>query len=137
MAVTIDIGVDNDLHCPNKQDVGKRLALWALHDAYGMDGVCSGPLYDSMKIEGNRVHLSFKFIGGGLAAKGDTLTGFTIAGEDHNFVPAEAKIAGTTVVVWSEKVTKPAAVRYAWEDNPKSLLFNKEGLPAAPFRTDR
>jgi sialate O-acetylesterase len=95
-----------------------------------------GPLYDSMKVEGNKVRLSFKHVGGGLAAKGEKLTGFAVAGEDKKFVWADAGIDGATVVVSSKDVATPVAVRYAWADNPDCNLCNKEGLPASPFRTD-
>ncbi len=137
MAVIIDIGDAKDIHPKNKQDVGRRLALAARREAYGENLVYSGPIYDSMKAEGNKARLSFKHVGGGLAARGDKLAGFSIAGEDKQFVWAEAKIEGDAVVAWSDKVEKPAAVRYAWADNPECTLYNKEGLPASPFRTDR
>jgi sialate O-acetylesterase len=137
MAVIIDIGEANDIHPKNKQDVGKRLALWALAKTYGKNMVYSGPIYKSMKVEGNKIVLSFDNIGGGLVAKGDTLKGFAIAGSDKKFVWADAKIEGDTVVVSSDNVATPAAVRYAWADNPVCSLYNKEGLPATPFRTDK
>lgn len=137
MAVIIDIGHPTDIHPRNKQDVGKRLALWAESQVYGKElSEYSSPLYDSMKVEDNKARLSFKHVGSGLEAKGDKLTGFAIAGEDRNFVWADAKIDGNTVVVWSDQVAKPAAVRYAWADYPTCNLYNKEGLPASPFRTD-
>ncbi|MBV8878339.1 MAG: sialate O-acetylesterase [Planctomycetaceae bacterium] len=136
MAVIIDIGDAKDIHPRNKQDVGKRLALWAQSQVYGKDLVYSGPLYESMKVEDNKARISFKHTGSGLEAKGEKLTGFAIAGEDRTFVWADAKIDGNTVLVWSDKVAKPAAVRYAWADNPECNLYNKEGLPASPFRTD-
>ncbi len=136
MAVIVDIGDARDIHPKNKQDVGKRLALWALAQTYDQEIVCSGPLFDSMKVEGGKVRVTFKHAGGGLAAKGDKLVGFAVAGEDRKFVWAEAKIEGGAVVVWSDAVPSPAAVRYAWADNPDCNLYNKEGLPASPFRTD-
>jgi sialate O-acetylesterase len=142
MAVTIDIGDSKNIHPTNKQDVGKRLALVALAKVYGQKVVCSGPFYASMAVDGAKVRVKFKELAGGLVAKGagdakaDELTGFVIAGEDKKFVPAQAKIDGDSVVVWSEAVAKPVAVRYAWEADPKVNLYNKEGLPAAPFRTD-
>jgi len=136
MAVIIDIGEANDIHPKNKQDVGHRLALAAEAIAYGKTIVYSGPLYESMKVEGDKVRLKFKHVGGGLAAKGDKLTGFAVAGEDKKFVWADAKIDGDTVVVSSKDVPKPVAVRYAWADNPDGNLYNKEGLPASPLRTD-
>jgi sialate O-acetylesterase len=137
MAVIVDIGDANDIHPKNKQDVGKRLALWALAKTYGKNLVYCGPLYKSMRVDGSRIILSFDQIGGGLAAKdGGQLKGFVIAGSDRKFVWADAKIEGDTVVVGSEKVQAPVAVRYGWADNPVCNLYNKEGLPASPFRTD-
>jgi sialate O-acetylesterase len=137
MAVIIDIGDANNIHPKNKQDVGKRLALWTLAKTYGKDVVGSGPLYKSMEVKGNSVILRFDSVGGGLVAKdGESLKGFAIAGQDKKFVWADAKIEGDTIVVSSDKVAEPAAVRYAWADNPVCNLYNKEGLPASPFRTD-
>jgi len=136
MAVTIDIGDANDIHPQNKQDVGKRLALAARAIAYGEKIVYSGPMYEKMQIEGNRVRLFFKHTGSGLVCKGAKLLGFAIAGEDKRFRWAEAKIEGDTVVVWNPEISHPVAVRYAWADNPECNLYNKEGLPAVPFRTD-
>jgi sialate O-acetylesterase len=137
MAVIIDIGEADNIHPKNKQDVGKRLALWALAKTYGKKLVYSGPIYKSMKVDGNSIVLSFDHVGGGLVAKGgEELKGFAIAGADKKFVWADAKIEGDTVVVSSEKVAEPVAVRYAWADNPVCNLYNKEDLPASPFRTD-
>lgn len=138
MAVTTDITTLNDIHPPNKQDVGKRLALWALGTTYGKkDLVYSGPLYKSMQTDGNKIRLSFDHVGSGLAARdGEPLKEFTIAGEDGKFVPAEAKIDGNTVVVSSDQVEKPVAVRMGWHDTAQPNLINKEGLPASPLRTD-
>ncbi len=136
MAVTIDIGEANDIHPKNKQDVGRRLALAALAIAYGKDIVYSGPLYDSHKIEGNKVRIFFTHVDGGLVARGGELKGFAIAGPDRKFVWAKAAIDGDTVVVWSDQVPNPVAVRYGWADNPECTLYNKAGLPASPFRTD-
>jgi sialate O-acetylesterase len=136
MAVIIDIGDAKDIHPKNKQDVGKRLALWAEHDVYGKDVVYSGPMYKAMKIEGAKIRLSFDHIGGGLLAKGDKLTGFAIAGDDQQFVWADAVIDGDTIVVSSPDVTSPVAVRYGWGNNPPCNLYNKADLPASPFRTD-
>jgi len=137
MAVIIDIGAEKDIHPKNKQDVGKRLARWALGTTYGRKTAHSGPLYKSMKVEGNKAILSFEQVGGGLVARGDgPLKGFAVAGEDKKFVWADAKIEGGNVVVSSEQVAAPVAVRYAWADNPVCNLYNKEGLPASPFRTD-
>ncbi|MGQ9462344.1 MAG: sialate O-acetylesterase [Candidatus Fervidibacter sp.] len=136
MAVAIDIGEANDIHPRNKQDVGKRLASAALAVAYGRKVVYSGPIYRSMRIEGNKIRLFFDHVGSGLVAKGGELRGFAIAGKDGKFVWANAKIEGDTVLVWSEQVPEPVAVRYGWADNPDCNLYNKEGLPASPFRTD-
>jgi sialate O-acetylesterase len=138
MAVAIDIGSDKSIHPRNKQDVGRRLAAWALHFVYGKKEVVpSGPIFDTMKIEGDKARLSFKFLGGGLVNKAEGgLKGFAIAGDDRNFVWADAKIDAETILVSSEKVKKPAAVRYGWAANPEVSLYNKAGLPASPFRTD-
>jgi sialate O-acetylesterase len=137
LAVTIDIGDTWDIHPKNKQDVGHRLALWALGTTYGKDLVYSGPLYESMAKDGTRVRVKFKHTGSGLVAKGkEELKGFAVAGVDKKFYWAEAKIEDDTVLVWSDKVPEPVAVRYAWASNPGCNLYNKEGLPASPFRTD-
>ena len=137
-AVIIDIGDARNVHPKNKQDVGKRLALAARAIAYGENIVYSGPMYDSMKVEGGKIRLSFNHVGGGLVAKGGgKLTGFAIAGADKKFVWADATIDGNNIVVAGKDVAKPVAVRYAWADNPQCNLYNKEGLPASPFRTDQ
>ncbi len=138
MAVTIDIGEWNDIHPLNKEDVGKRLALQAMKLAYGeKDVVSSGPVYQSMKVKGNKAILLFSDTGGGLVARGGgELKYFAIAGTDYKFVWANARIKGNRVVVWHDDVLKPVAVRYAWADNPVSAnLYNREGLPASPFTT--
>jgi sialate O-acetylesterase len=134
--LAIDIGDAKDIHPRNKQDVGKRLALNALAVTYGKDVPYSGPLYELMKVEGKTIRLKFKHVFGGLEAKDGDLKGFAIAGDDKKFVWAQAKIDGETVVVSSDGVDKPLAVRYAWADNPECNLYNKAGLPASPFRTD-
>jgi sialate O-acetylesterase len=137
MAVIIDIGDAGNIHPKDKQNVGKRLALAAEAGTYGKDVVYSGPMYESMKVEGDKVRLKFKHVGGGLMAKGgEKLTGFAVAGEDKKFVWADAKIEGDAVVVSAKDVAKPVAVRYAWADNPECNLYNKADLPAVPFRTD-
>ncbi len=136
VAVAIDIGDARDIHPKNKQEVGRRLALAAEAIAHGRKVESSGPLYKGMEREGRAIRLSFDHLGGGLVAKGGRLQGFAIAGEDRNFVWAEARIDGDTVVVSSPKVEKPVAVRYAWADNPVANLYNQAGLPASPFRTD-
>lgn len=139
MVVTYDIGEWNDIHPLDKKDVGKRLFLAAEKVAYGNDNVVySGPIYKSMKVEDNKIVLSFTNIGTGIIAKGNgELKYFSIAGADKHFDWAKAKIDGNKVVVWSDEISKPVAVRYAWADDPEDAnLYNKEGLPASPFRTD-
>jgi sialate O-acetylesterase len=138
MAVTIDIGEWNDIHPIDKKDVGKRLALAAEKIAYGDAITYSGPIYKSMKIEGAKVVLSFSHTGKGLMVKDGKEPGcFAIAGQDHRFVWAKAKIEGDKIVVWNDTIQHPIAVRYAWADDPVGAkLYNKEGLPASPFRTD-
>ncbi len=138
LAVTTDIGDAGDIHPKNKQEVGRRLSLWAISQVYGQTIVWSGPSYQSMRIEVGKIYLSFDHIGGGLQARGgETLRGFSIAGEDHKFVWAEAEIVDDEIVVWSDQIPAPAAVRYGWADNPDTAnLVNADGLPASPFRTD-
>ena len=149
MAVTIDIGAANDIHPRNKQDVGGRLALWALRDVAGQDVVVSGPQYKSMKVDGNAIRITYDHVGGGLMVgkkeglqpteevSSGKLGRFAIADADKNWYWADAVIDGDTVVVSSEKVAKPVAVRYAYSMNPAGAnLYNKAGLPAVPFRTD-
>ena len=135
-AVIIDIGDAKDIHPKNKQDVGKRLALNALAKDYHKHVVYSGPTYKSMKVKGKEIILSFKDTKGGLVAKDGTLKSFAIAGADQKFVWADAVIMGKKIIVSSEKVDAPVAVRYAWADNPECTLYNGERLPASPFRTD-
>jgi sialate O-acetylesterase len=138
MAVTMDIGDVKDIHPKNKKDVGRRLALWALAKVYGREIVYSGPIYRSMAVEGDKIRLQFDHIGGGLIASGGKPPAeFTIAGADQKFVPAVAAIDGDTIVVHSDQVAQPVAVRYAWRDDAAANLANKEGLPAMPFRTDQ
>lgn len=137
MAVAIDLGEWNDLHPLNKKDVGNRLALAAQHLAYGDKNIVySGPLYQSMKIEGNKIILAFNNAGSGLISKGgDELKQFAIAGADKKFVWATAKIVGGKVIAWNDAIPHPRYIRYAWADNPEGAnLYNKEGLPAPPFR---
>jgi sialate O-acetylesterase len=139
MAVAIDLGEWNDIHPLNKKDVGRRLALAAEKIAYNDKAVeFSGPMYRSIKITGKKAIVRFSHTGGGLITKrGTELKGFAIAGADKKFVWAHAKIVRGTVVVWSDAVASPQAVRYAWADNPATAnLYNQAGLPAAPFRTD-
>jgi sialate O-acetylesterase len=139
MAVAIDLGEWNDIHPLNKLDVGHRLAVIAEHLAYNDKKIVySGPTYQSSKVNGNKVEISFSNIGSGLIAKdGGNLNYFSIAGADKKFVWAKAKIEGDKVVVWNDEVTNPVIVRYAWADNPDGAnLYNKEGLPASPFTTE-
>lgn len=138
MAVTNDIGDLLDIHPKNKLDVAKRLLLWALAKTYGRtEIVYSGPLYKSMKIESDKIRISFDHIGGGLVSRDNKpLNWFWIAGEDRKFVEARAQVDGQQVLVWSESVPKPVAVRYAWSMAAQPNLMNKEGLPASGFRTD-
>lgn len=137
MAVTIDIGDAANIHPANKQDVCKRLALLAESMVYHQPVLAYGPLFHAMTIEGAQIRLQFSATGKGLVAHGgDTLQGFAIAGADHKFVWAVAKIDGDSIVVSSPNVPQPVAVRYAWGDNPACNLFNLDGLPASPFRTD-
>ena len=135
MVVTTDNGDSLDIHPRNKKLVGERLSRWALRNEYGKKVVVSGPLYTSSKIEGNKVRISFDHADG-LQAKDGPLQEFMIAGSDQQFVPAEAKIEGNTILVWKEGLQQPAAVRFAWRNFPHPNLFNKEGLPASPFKTD-
>ena len=138
MAVIIDTGEADNIHPKNKQDVGRRLALAAQATVYHQNVAYSGPVYDSMAVEDNKIRLRFQHVDGGLVAKGgDQLVGFAIAGEDRKFVWARASIEGDTIVVSSDQVAKPVAVRYAWADNPACNLFNQADLPASPFRTDQ
>ncbi len=139
MAVTVDIADVADIHPKNKQDVGRRLALWALAKTYGLPGsVYSGPVYHSMRIEDGRVRLFFESLGGGLVARdGNALTHFSIAGVDREFKAAAAVIDGDTVVVSSPEVPHPVAVRLGWHQEAEPNLSNAAGLPASPFRTDR
>jgi len=140
MAVAIDVGEWNDIHPLNKKDVGIRLARVAAHQVYGERKITyTGPMYRSMKIKGHKIILSFTQAGGGLKTKdGGPLKEFAIAGPDHKFVWANAVIRKNTVEVWSDDIANPAAVRYAWADNPaQANLVNTEGLPASPFRTDK
>jgi len=138
MAVTIDVGEWNDIHPLDKLDVGKRLELAAEKIAYKNENVVySGPIYQTMKVEGNKIILSFTNTGSGLIAKGGELKTFAIAGADKKFVWANAKLEDNKVIVWNDAVANPVAVRYAWADNPEGAnLYNQEMLPASPFRTD-
>jgi sialate O-acetylesterase len=146
MAVTIDLG-DGGLHPGDKQDVGHRLALIARNKVYGEPLECSGPMYDSMTVEQNKIRLHFTHAAGLKLAPHPPLVddkqvtppeipGFAITGDDKNWDKAQAQIEGDTVVVWNEKILKPVAVRYGWSSAPPCYLYNGAGLPLAPFRTD-
>jgi sialate O-acetylesterase len=138
MAVTTDIGNLRDIHPRNKQEVGRRLALWALAKTYGREDVThSGPLYKSMAVESNTIRLTFDAIGSGLMSRDEKpLTWFEIAGDDKQFVEAQATIDGDTIVVSSDAIANPAAVRFGWHQSAEPNFVNNEGLPASPFRTD-
>ena len=136
VAVSIDIGDAKDIHPRNKQDVGRRLALQALHKTYGKNIVYEGPRYKAITIDGDKIRVQFDSIGGGLMVRGDQLTGFAIAGADGKFSHAKALIDGDSIVVSADGIAEPKTVRYGWANNPAATLFNKDGLPASPFRSD-
>jgi sialate O-acetylesterase len=149
MAVTTDIGNARDIHPKNKQDVGKRLALWAFAKDYNKDLVYSGPLYKDMKKEGSKIRISFNHVGSGLMTgekvgldpvketKGAELARFSIQDSSGKWHWAKAKIDGKTIVVWNDDIKSPQHVRFGYESNPVGInLYNKEGLPASPFTTD-
>ena len=140
MAVTIDLGEWNDIHPDRKKEVGDRLALAARKLVYGETNlVASGPLYKSSEIDGNKIILSFTDVGSGLTTNdGEPLSEFAIAGDDKVFVWANAQIKGDKIIVWNDAIPNPKLVRYAWADNPDNPnLYNKEGLPASPFTTEK
>ncbi len=135
MVVTTDVGEADNIHPERKEPVGKRLALAARALAYGEKIEYSGPLFESMEVDGSRAVLTFSHIGSGLVAQGGELRGFTIAGpDDEDFVPAKAEISGGQVIVTAKGITRPKAARYGWENVRNVNLYNKEGLPASPFR---
>ena len=138
MALAIDIGNPDDIHPRNKQDVGKRLALSALKVAYKKNVVFSGPKYQSMEIKGNKVVVTFSNLGSGLEVKDSYgyVKGFAIAGKDEKFVWAKGHQEGNTIVLYNDDVKEPIAIRYDWSNNPDGNIYNKEGLPLVPFRTD-
>jgi sialate O-acetylesterase len=139
MAVTTDIGDANDIHPRNKQDVGKRLAALALSKTYGKNTVCSGPVYKSMEVKGNEVTIAFNNVGGGLLVKDryGYVMGFEVAGADRKFKYAKGVLQGNTIVVSCAEVPTPVAVRFGWADNASDCnVFNAEGFPVVPFRTD-
>jgi sialate O-acetylesterase len=135
MAITIDVGEEKDIHPKNKQEVGRRLSLWALGTVYGRNvPATSGPLPAGHSVSGGAIKVSFNHANGGLVAPGGVVRGFEVAGADGKWVPAEARIAGESVVATAADVTHPVAVRYAWANLPEATLFNGAGLPASPFR---
>ena len=136
MAVIVDCGDSADIHPANKRPVGERLALAARALTYKQKMAYSGPIYKSMEVKGNTAILSFDHVNKGLEVKGTALTDFVISGDGKTFVPAKAEIKEKTVVVSSDKVTTPVAVRMGWKNVPHVNLYNKDGLPASPFRTD-
>jgi sialate O-acetylesterase len=136
MATIIDIGEAEDIHPRNKQDVGDRLWLAARKVAYGEDLVYSGPTNYAFFIKKGKITVKFKNTGSGLMSASESITGFEIAGADKKYVWANAKIKGNQVIIWSDAVKQPLNVRYAWADNPACSLYNKEGLPAVPFRIE-
>ncbi|MCY2943281.1 MAG: sialate O-acetylesterase [Planctomycetota bacterium] len=136
MAVITDVGDEKDIHPRQKAPVGERLALWALKNQYAKSVQASGPVFKSLKIEGTKAILEFAQVGKGLEIKGDTLNGFTLAGMDKKFINAQAKIEGNRVIITAEGITEPVAVRYGWANFPVGNLWNRDGLPASPFRTD-
>ena len=140
MAVITDVGNPSNIHPTQKQPVGARLALAARHIAYGEKIVYSGPIFKSMQVEGEKAVLKFENVGSGLEARDGALKGFAICGEDRKFVWATAEIEGrgsrSRVVVSSPQVAHPVAVRFGWADCPVVNFWNKDGLPASPFRTD-
>lgn len=139
MIITTDLASDiNDIHPPMKWEIGRRLALMALSDSYGVNEVGHSPVFTHMQIRGNKAEINFKFVGSGLYAKdGQDLRSFLIAGKDGRFVPARAVISNNKVIVSSPAVKVPVSVRFAWNEADQPNFYNKEGLPAAPFRTDR
>lgn len=137
LIVTTDCGMATDIHPPHKQPVGERLAKAANVLAYGENSEYSGPIYKSNKVKGDKIILKFTHTGKGLIAKGSTeLKGFQIAGSDKKFLPAVARIQGKTIIVTNDNIKNPIAVHYGWSSVPAVNLFNQEGFPASPFRTD-
>jgi sialate O-acetylesterase len=137
MTVNIDIGDPNEIHPANKQEIGRRLSLWALAEVYGhRDIEWSGPLFAGCEKRGREILIHFTHAASGLVAKDGTLRGFVIAGSDHRWLPGTARLEGNQVVVSHPNVAEPVAVRYAWENNPPCTLYNTADLPASPFRTD-
>ena len=136
MAVITDVGDENDVHPRKKEPVGARLALAARALAYREPILASGPTFAGMEVKGDRAVLRFENVGKGLVAQGGPLQGFAIAGDDRKFVNAQAEFQGETIVVHADGVTSPTAVRFGWANYPVVNLWNADGLPASPFRTD-
>ena len=136
MAVTTDIGEPDNIHPRNKQEVGRRLALIARAQVYGIAGAWSGPMFQSAGRDGAALRVRFTHAGDGLTARDKPLAGFVVAGADRIFHPATAKIDRDTLLVSAPGVKEPVAVRYAWANAPAANLYNGAGLPAAPFRSD-
>ena len=136
MASAVDIGQTETIHPRNKQEVARRLLRWALAKTYDRDTVCSGPLFVSAKTRDRALIATFESIGSGLVLREAPTSGFELAGSGRRFVPARARIENDTVIIEADEIEQPVAVRYAWKDNPVSTLYNREGLPASPFRTD-
>ncbi|MDV4151040.1 sialate O-acetylesterase [Clostridium sp. AL.422] len=137
MAVTIDIGENNELHPFNKKEVGRRLALLAINKYYGEDIVCNGPLYKEMKKNNDKINIYFESCESELLGIQGDLNNFMICGEDNRYYEAEAEIKGDHIEVWSREVKAPKNVRYAWKNGLENInLYNKEGLPASPFTTE-
>jgi sialate O-acetylesterase len=137
LAVTIDTGDPDNIHPPDKKIVGARLALCALAQHYGEKISYQGPTFKFIEPLPGALKVHFDHADGGLVVKGDQLGEFSIAGKDHQWRWADAKIEGDTVVLSSASVREPVAARYAWQSFPSATLFNGAGLPAVPFRTDR
>jgi len=135
MASAIDIGDSSDIHPKNKREVGRRLSLIALAETYDQDIEYSGPIFKSFNREGSQIRIFFDH-SDGLQTNGEKLKGFAVAGSDKKFYWAEARIEGSSVIVWNNNIDKPVAVRYGWASNPECNLYNAAGLPASPFRTD-
>ena len=136
MAIAIDLGEEKDIHPSNKEEVGRRLALAARSEAYHEKITYSGPLMKDYKIQGHAIKITFHHVGKGLITKGSSLKGFAIAGADKQFKWAKSSIVENEVLIWSDEVKNPVSVRYSWESFPDGNLYNLDGLPAAPFRTD-
>ena len=136
IAITIDIGESNNIHPANKQEVGRRLSLLALNKTYGKNIIYSGPKYKRLSVNNEQIIIDFVNIYDGLKMKGEDITGFEIASDDKIFYTAEATINGNSIIVSSENIENPVAVRYGWSSDPKCNIYNSADLPLQPFRTD-